>query len=199
MKIIIVRHAQCYHNTQKRVSGLYTTLTPLGKKQAERLARRLLQENIDVIYSSDLIRCKQTIKPFLQLRKVPIYYIKGLRERNYGIFHGKPRFQLDKWLEKERHTNMFVKLPEGESVKEARARAALILGKIISKEKGKNVLIVTHGGFKVAILLNLFGENENEHYHKYKNENTAMTIIEIKDKGNHSIKLLNSIAHLEDI
>lgn len=199
MRLLIVRHGQTKSNVKKFIQGQNPgKLTKKGKKQTEKLAKRLLKEKIDIIYCSDLKRCKETIKPFLKLRKIPIIYTKELRERNYGIFSGKPISYFYKWL-KERggKGNFNLKIPKGESFPDVQKRAKKFISKIIKKHKEENILLVTHGALKTAIMLYLFNKTPEKHYKKYKGKNTALSIVYIKDNGKHRARVINSLKHLE--
>ncbi|KAK8110166.1 uncharacterized protein PG998_006623 [Apiospora kogelbergensis] len=61
-RIILTRHAQAEHNVDLDYSILDAPLTPLGKKQAESLARLVpaLQAEADLVVSSPLRRTLQT-------------------------------------------------------------------------------------------------------------------------------------------
>ena len=82
MRLLIARHGETIQNAKKIIQGhTHGQLSILGKKQVKKLTKRLAKERIDIIYCSDLKRCKQTIKPLLKIKKVPIIYTKELRER----------------------------------------------------------------------------------------------------------------------
>ncbi|KAK6849349.1 phosphoglycerate mutase-like protein [Apiospora arundinis] len=63
-RIILTRHAQAEHNVDLDYSILDAPLTPLGKKQAESLARLIpdLQKEAELVVSSPLRRTLQTTK-----------------------------------------------------------------------------------------------------------------------------------------
>ncbi|MBU0761320.1 MAG: histidine phosphatase family protein [Nanoarchaeota archaeon] len=201
MKLLIVRHAETPHNIKKILQGHSEIgLSKKGKAQAKKLTERLLKEKVDIIYCSDLIRARETIKPFLKLNKIPVVYTKHLRERNLGIFEGKKLVKFLKWIKEEGYSessNFNFKIPGGESFQDLKKRTSEFLKTLIKKEKGKNVLLVTHGGTKVALLLSLFNKKEKTHYKKYASSNAALSIISIRDNGKHKTRLLNSIAHLQ--
>ncbi len=198
MNLFITRHAETKHNKDQRIQGqINTNLSPTGKKQARKLAKKLSNYKIDVIYCSDLKRCKQTIAPFLRQKKIPIHYRKELRERNYGKFEGIPSAEFREWVKKKGFAESYkFKIPGGESFQDVKKRTAKFLKEIERKEKGKNVLVVTHGGAKVALLLNLL-KKEDRYYKKYRAHNTGLSIIKMKDNGNHRARLLNSTRHLD--
>ncbi len=60
-RILLVRHGQTAWNADSRIQGhTDIELDALGHWQAERLALALGDEQLDVLYSSDLARARQT-------------------------------------------------------------------------------------------------------------------------------------------
>ena len=94
MKFYFIRHGQsnynvknlCNDDPKKRVY-----LTALGKKQAENARERLKNENIEVIYISELPRTKQTAHIINKSHKVPIKVDARINERKTG-FEGRSCF-----------------------------------------------------------------------------------------------------------
>jgi broad specificity phosphatase PhoE len=60
IKLIITRHGETKGNVQRILAGIHDPLTPRGKEQAKKVSRRLKDEKIDAIFSSPLIRAKET-------------------------------------------------------------------------------------------------------------------------------------------
>ena len=72
-KIIIVRHGESLGNLNQIMLGhTNIDLAPRGYIQAEACAEYLKNEQIDVVYSSDLIRAYHTAEPHAQLRGLQI-------------------------------------------------------------------------------------------------------------------------------
>ena len=91
--IITVQHTQSVHHTNGMV-GSWTDwdLTELGKKQAERIGKKLQDELAGkkvTIYSSDLKRAKQTAEEIAKYLGVEPIFKQELRERNLGKCCGK--------------------------------------------------------------------------------------------------------------
>ena len=77
MRIVFIRHGDPDYETD--------TLTAEGRKQASAVAKRLLDENIDKIYSSTLGRAWQTAEAFSELSGIgPINELPFMREIRYG-------------------------------------------------------------------------------------------------------------------
>ena len=88
----IFRHGQTNANKNNIWQGcLYNLkLNRIGKKQAQELAQKLQQVDFDIIYSSPLIRAKQTAEYVAKANKnsPKIEIINNLREGNFGEAEG---------------------------------------------------------------------------------------------------------------
>ena len=67
LHICLFRHGQTYFNRDKRFTGWKDSkLTPLGKKQAKIIAKKLKNKKFEVAYQTRLSRSKDTLKPVLK-------------------------------------------------------------------------------------------------------------------------------------
>lgn len=72
--IYLVRHGD-YANPRNIMLGrLPVELSESGWKQAENIAKFLADKNIGTIYSSAVVRCRQTIEPLARQVNLPIVY-----------------------------------------------------------------------------------------------------------------------------
>ena len=106
--------------------------------------------DIDLIFSSDLKRAKQTAKIIFPQHKV--HSTKMLREINFGNFDGKNRWQI---REKNKFFNdvlnniqhplhLYTPFPKGESAIEAFVRFLEFLISIDRKYSSKKIALFTH-------------------------------------------------------
>lgn len=78
LKIVLVRHGFA---EGEPIDEFGTALTPLGRKQAVRLAKRLSREKFNHIYASDLNRAQETASAVRAFhRRTPFTVTKALRE-----------------------------------------------------------------------------------------------------------------------
>jgi broad specificity phosphatase PhoE len=196
MKLILVRHGETEGNIKDLMQGqVHGTLSRRGKSQARKLSRRLKKENIDIIYSSDLKRAKDTAKEIKRFHpESKIRFVKDLREQCYGEFDGKHHSLLDAHLKKNNITFRQWKPKGGESLKEKNRRAISFLKKTIRNHKDETILWVTHGGIIIPVLLHLY-HLPNKYYRMVFPHNTAVSIIEF-DKKKHTVHVLNCVKHL---
>ncbi len=197
MKLILVRHGETEENVKKICQGqkIGGTLTKEGKEQAKKLALRLKDEKIDKIYVSDLKRAKDTAQEITKYHpKTEITYTPELRERNWGTYEGKTREEMNKALEKTDTDDINFRPEKGETRKEAIQRVMKFINKLIQTEHNKTILLVTHGGPILYLIMHLFQKKWEDH-EQYQHHNCALTILEINEKEK-KILTFNCCKHL---
>ena len=145
--IITIQHTQSLHHTNGMV-GSWTDweLSDFGKEQAENIGRNLAEELSEkyVIYSSDLLRAKQTAEIVGKHLGVEPIFKTELRERNLGEAVGKSVEWLRKNMEKPERTVDDRLFPSAESRREEWNRLKLFFDEITSN-KEEYIIIVSHG------------------------------------------------------
>lgn len=187
MKLILVRHGETEENKKGILQGhLHGTLSKEGIGQVKKLALRLKDERIDVIYSSDLKRASDTAKEIAKFHPgVELFLVKELREKDQGCLTGKLVSEVD-WSK-----------PRDTEKKEAmHKRAKAILDEVYGKYKNQTVLFVSHGGL-IKVLISILTNNSLEDLKKMENlSNTSLSIFEIKGDNNHKVIVVNCNKHL---
>lgn len=161
-KLILLRHLQSQWNKENRFTGW--TDIPLSKEgieSAKEVAQKLAGFSIDKVYTSPLIRNKETVRLILEnlnKKDLPVIIDKALDERNYGDLQG-----LNKSEMMEKYGEAKVRLwrrswdtapPGGESLKDVYERAVPFFKKYIEPDlkQGKNVLVVvSHNALRAII------------------------------------------------
>ena len=144
MDLILIRHGETQFNADGIVQGwLDTQLNENGKRQAKAAAEQFNSE-IDAIYSSDLLRAKQTAAEFTKkYKEVPYFEDERLRERDFGEASGNYAKDYDWgefWI-----SNETVSIPNAETLTAYTQRVASFLDSL-KQTSYKKVLIVSHGG-----------------------------------------------------
>lgn len=159
--LILVRHGESEWNQK----GLWTGLTDIdlskkGKEKSRLIGEKLKGFFIDLTFTSVLIRAKETlneIKSVLGI-DVPTFEDKALNERDYGIYTGKNKWEIEKEVGDEQFQKIRrgwdVPIENGESLKDVYNRAIPYYKKEILPKlmDGKNVLIVAHGNSLRALV-----------------------------------------------
>ncbi len=149
-KFFVMRHGEA----QSVVGGYIdsdpnstNSLTEKGQADVTEKALWLQDKKIDLIFSSDFLRTKQTgeiVAGVLGYDAAKIVFDKRIREINVGDFNGKPVDEYRKY-----YTSLeerFIKnVPNGENATEIKNRVMDFLWETNSKYEGKNILIVSHG------------------------------------------------------
>src|SRR5258708_2650508 len=88
-RLCLVRHGETAWNAEARVQGqLDVPLGETGLAQARAVASALRSESFSAIYSSDLMRARQTAAPAAKRLGLEVFLDPRLRERHYGVFQG---------------------------------------------------------------------------------------------------------------
>ena len=146
--IITIQHTQSVHHTNGMV-GSWTDweLSELGVEQANRIGKRLkaeLSEKKFVMYSSDLLRAKQTAEIVGQyLGLIPILRTE-LRERNLGKCCGKSVHWLRENLEMQEKTIDDRLFSDAESRRDEWNRLQPFFDEVMTSDD-ENIIIVSHG------------------------------------------------------
>lgn len=160
--LILVRHGESEWNKL----GLWTGWTDIGlsekgKEEARQAGEKLKGSPIDFAYTSVLLRAKQTldeIKNVLELVSLPTTENAALNERNYGIYTGKDKWEIQKEVGDEQFQKIRrgwdVAIENGESLKDVYNRVTPYYeSEILPKLKeGKNILISAHGNSLRALV-----------------------------------------------
>src|SRR5215510_3594254 len=87
MKLYFVRHGESEANTQHVISNRESTfkLTERGRNQAQALAEKMKDIPITAIFSSPILRARETAEILSQAFDLPYQVTEALREYDCGI------------------------------------------------------------------------------------------------------------------
>ncbi len=162
-KLFLVRHGQSQWNLENRFTGGQDIdLTEEGKEEARYAGQQLINEKIDVAFTSKLIRAKRTLAIMLDemgQRQVPIMTSSCLNERSYGMLEGLNKEETaqkygNKQVQEWRRSFDIVP-PGGESLKDTYDRVIPYFEEEIKPELvgDRNVLVVAHGNSLRALIM----------------------------------------------
>jgi len=159
-KYYFLRHGRNIHQTELKhicygwpEDTVPCMLDEVGIKEVTVSGTELKDKNIDVIYSSDILRTKQTSEIVALILGIDkIYYDERLRDMNWGIFSEGLKSKVYEYYEDKDLMNDSV--PEGECWRDLQKRAIAALKDIDKEYDNKNILIVTHGD--VVLLLEAY-------------------------------------------
>lgn len=153
--LVLVRHGLSDYNKQ----GLWTgwdnpPLVEEGLEQARKTAGELTDIHFDYAYSSDQIRSLQTLTEILKTtgqENVPVTQDEHIRERNYGVYTKRNKWDVKKELGEEEFQKLRrswdYPIPEGESLKQVYTREVPFYEQEIEPKlkEGKNIIIASSG------------------------------------------------------
>lgn len=157
----IVRHGETEWNVKGLVQGWGDSpLTKLGEEQARQLALTLSPIQLDLVFSSDLLRAKKTAEIIVADGKVSVDTSAQLKEQCFGSCEGMKREDFLQlfigWKELSLEEKFNYKVGKGaESDNEAVSRVIKFLKEIAKDNPDKTILIVTHGGIMRYLLIKL--------------------------------------------
>lgn len=204
-QLIFVRHGQTHGNVERRWNGWSdSSLTDLGKRQAELVANRLgeLKGQIQALYSSPLSRAYQTAQPIARNLGLSMRLIEGLKEFHFGMIEGlttpevESRYPelLTKWREDNDPTFAY---PEGESREAFLLRVSDALDLISARHPEETILVITHGGVLRATLSYYFPD-EIDVWQRFTAGNGSLTVIQVNGHERKLVKL-DDQEHLQEL
>ncbi|NIS82486.1 MAG: alpha-ribazole phosphatase [Anaerolineales bacterium] len=148
--LILIRHGVTDWNLEGRYSGQSDVpLNTQGREQALAVSTRLEGETIDAIYSSDLMRARQTAETLIRNRSVPLYLDPRLREIHQGDWEGMLFAEIqaryaEAWKTRK-NDPLSVAPPGGETVGKLRQRVLAAIRDILQAHPQGTVAVVSHG------------------------------------------------------
>jgi probable phosphoglycerate mutase len=190
-RIGIIRHGSTAWNKEGRAQG--SSDIPLdddGLSQAQALGERLSKEKWDLIYSSNLLRAKQTAETLGKYVGInDIEYDNRIREIGGGQIEGTTEDErIAKWGNHWRELDLGI-----ESSEAGTRRALSFIEDITNKHKNKNILVVSHGSLIRHLLKGLIPHVNTEEHLK----NTSITKV-TKTTGNWEYELYNCTIHIQE-
>ena len=160
MNVLFVRHGESLANTLRVVSNgdLPHPLTERGVQQAEQLAIELNGRPISQIYTSPILRAKQTAEILARRLGLNVEVADRLREYHCGDLEGKGDDET--WREHSRVVNAWLynqdfdaRSSGGESFHDLERRFVPFIDFLRGRyDDGETVLLVGHGGTFRAML-----------------------------------------------
>lgn len=189
MLVYFVRHGESEGNKLKFHQVEETPLSEKGIKQAEVLAKRLKNIKIDVIYSSNVNRAKQTAEIINKKLNIPIEYWDKLAERRTPTeIRGKsiddPEVVKIKKLIEENLNNRNWKYSNEETFNELNKRVENIIKHLEKNHNNQTVLCISHSILITAVIAKIiFGQELTSIiFEKIRKrlwmENTSITVLE---------------------
>lgn len=168
-KLILIRHGESTFNDQGIWTGhLDPSLSDKGKQSAQAVAVALKDYKIDHAFISDLERSLKTWDIIHNSLAHGTYHIPPtidakLRERDYGDFAGKNKWEVKQQIGEEEFKRIRrswdYPIPNGESLKDVYNRVVPFYQQEMKPllDRGETIVAVTHGNTNRALIKYLDG------------------------------------------
>jgi len=149
MKIYIIRHGESTSDIKEKYDGDYDDhLTDNGLKEAEIIAKKLLDSKIQIIFSSSKIRAIETSKILKNSLKCKVVITEDINEQDiYGAYPELSKNQPEEEYRRlgEVLADRNVEIEGVETYLHFKNRVIGCFSKI-TKEDYQTIAIITHGG-----------------------------------------------------
>lgn len=199
--LYLIRHGESTWNEAGRVQGWGNpALSRQGVAQARAMARRFRAIPLQRIYTSPLVRARQTAQAIGDVIGLSLYPVADLREVGLGAWEGRPITSL-----RRRHPELYhtwlrtpsrARIPDAEGIVRFQRRVlGAFRGVLAEADHGSTVAIVTHGGVIRVILASVLGVPFDPLMRGISLGNTSITQL-TRSRGRLAITVLNDTAHL---
>ncbi len=191
-RIILVRHGRSTFNDQGRYQGSsdQSVLTLKGIQTAKQVGIYLRSISLDGVYTSPLLRAKQTTNRILKAMElkspIPIRVSSYLREIDLSVWEGlsyeNVRQHHKEAYHRWQHFPETFQLPQTDNsyyfpVNDLYKRAHKFWDHSLSQNSGKTILVVSHGGTNHALISTALGLSP-QHHHCLQQSNCGISVLQ---------------------
>lgn len=193
MRLLLIRHGSTLDNEQQRYTGQADVpLSQRGESQVAMLGRRLANEPMDILVTSDLQRARATGAAIARYHQIPVYEDASIREISLGAWEGVTFAEI---LERDpqayarwQNKPLNVRPPEGVTIIQLRDRVMNALEFWYTNHAQDTVVWVTHGGVIRILLCRVLNVDLNS-WGQYKRENAPITEVRLGQSAGGPIYL----------
>lgn len=174
----IARHGQTNYNDLGLCNSdpkMDVHLTEVGKRQAQNLADRLKEVDIDQIFVSELKRTQQTADIVNQFHNAPVKVDarlndnrSGYEDRHFSEYYAALDNSNDKWS---------VRLNDGESLDDVKVRVRDFLDEL--KAQNYNLVLVVTSIVIVQAIYSILGNHSNQKAWDFEVDKASCTEFEL--------------------
>ena len=202
-RLLLVRHGTTAWVDKHILHGI--TDIPLndnGKRQAQEAADALRSEKAQSLYTSPLLRCRQTAEIIAEKIGLEPMNMEGLKELDFGWLEGRPfrdhSSQNYGYLVKlyDHFAHRVIRALTGESIRNFHQRIMADWNRILEKNPKGTIIVVGHSAVFNNILIHYFGKNFPKGHTYYAMAPGSINEITIDDQGNADLVRLNDTSHM---
>jgi broad specificity phosphatase PhoE len=202
IRLILLRHGQTAWNEGAGVERFRgRTDLPLdatGHAQAQAIAVRLHGEPLAALYTSPLLRARQTVAPLAAKGSLPVQTHQGLLDIDYGLFQGLSHAEAAAaypelyalWCS----APVQVRFPGGEALVDVQARLLAFMDELAARHPGETILVVGHQMVNKVLVCTLVGLDLDQIW-RIRQDTAGINVFQQVD-GTWHIWCLNDTCHL---
>lgn len=201
-RIILIRHGQTGWNAgagEERFRG--RTDLPLddyGHTQVQAVAEWLSAEPVSALYSSPLLRARQTLALLADAQGLPVQVHDGLIDIDYGAFQGLTHTEAQaaypdlyrQW----RTAPSQVRFPGGQSLTDVQERLQVLVAELVTRHPDQTVVLVGHEIVNKVLACTLLGL-DLDHIWRIHQDTTGIDVFQ-QDGDAWTTLALNDTCHL---
>jgi len=203
-RLYLIRHGATANNDARppRLQGRRTDpgLSDEGLDQAERTARFLSRHLLDAVYSSPLLRARQTAEAIAQPHRLAVEVVPGLIEVDVGVWEGRPWDEIERIDPEAYHRFMTDAAVHpylgGENLTTARDRSLPALARLMSENPGRTIVAVAHNVVNRACLAHWLGMPLGR-YRSIPQDNCGVNVARHR-AGEVKLVTINAVEHLRE-
>jgi broad specificity phosphatase PhoE len=203
-RIVLVRHGATVLTAEDRFAG--STDVPLGdegRHQVTQLSTRLATEPLAAVYSSPLVRTRETAQLIAAPHRLPVRLLPGLREIDHGHWEGLTRLEAARRYPDEYaawEANPLHAAPAlGESGLAVLLRARAALATIVRAHPGDYVLVVSHKATIRLLVADLLGLDTSAYRRRLDQQPASLNILDVDANGHAQLVLYNDVSHYSGV
>ncbi|MEA5598759.1 histidine phosphatase family protein [Rivularia sp. UHCC 0363] len=192
VRLLLVRHGETDWNQQSKYQGqVDIPLNQKGQLQSEQVSDFLKDVSINKVFSSGLLRAKETAEIILQHHQhINLELNDGFKEIIHGLWQGKAEAEIEQEfpgaLQRWRETPEQFKMPAGETLQQVWQRTVEVYESILDTaltNKLNTVLIVAHGVTNQILLCHILGLSP-EYFWNFRQSNCCLNVIDYPKEKN---------------
>ena len=202
--MILVRHGSTANNLERpprlQGQGLDGPLSDVGLEQAQRTGAWLADQPIAAVYSSPMLRARQTAEAIAALHGLGVETVDALTEADVGQWEGRPWTEIERDHPAEYQAFMADAGANpylgGESLRQVRDRTRPAFERLMSGHVGQLIVVVAHNVVNRTLLADQLSLPLGA-YRSIPQHNGGANLLRWRD-GAFKLLTLNSVLHLGD-
>ncbi len=201
----LLRHGATANNLAKpprlQGQGLDAPLSQVGREQAKQTAAFLIARDIHAVYSSPLVRARETAEIIAEPRGFSVATVDALTEADVGRWEGRSWREIEE-NDREEY-GRFVESPEkygysgGESLPQVQMRVVPAMRRLMEQNLGRQIVVVTHNVVNRMFWAHLLGLSVRE-ARSLSQENCGISVVRLRG-GKMKLLTMNSFFHLDSV